>query len=276
MTINILLSTYNGEKYLREQFDSLLNQTYSDWVLIVRDDGSIDNTLSIIEEYQKKYPEKIEKLSDTTGNAGVIRSFEILLKNSSADYILFCDQDDVWLPQKIELSFQKMQEMESLYGKIPLLVHTDLMIVDENLQVIHDSFWKSAGIQPKVLDGNIHFLALCNSVTGCTVMINKEAKNKILPFPNKIKMHDEWMGICTMKHGKMDYLPIPTIKYRQHGKNQCGAAEANYSLRNRLLNIKNVIEENIELYKYHHSALYKTFLHYLYYKIKYFYKIHYF
>ena len=144
--IYILLSTYNGEKYLKEQLDSLFSQSYKDFKLIVRDDGSNDKTLDILKKYD------IELLP-SFGNLGVKKSFEKLLKyaseNNEAKYFMFCDQDDVWKSDKIEKTLKKMQELENLYGNnMPLLIHTDLEVVNENLKTINHSMWQYEKINP--------------------------------------------------------------------------------------------------------------------------------
>ncbi|MDR0872760.1 MAG: glycosyltransferase family 2 protein [Prevotellaceae bacterium] len=272
--IDILLSTYNGTKYLQEQIDSLLNQSFTDWNLLIRDDGSIDNTLDIIDDYCQKYPDKIKKLSDTNGNVGVIRSFEILLQHSISDYIMFCDQDDVWLPDKISLSIQKIKQMEQKAGNIPLLVHTDLMVVDKDLKIIAASLWKLGCIRPEILDKNIYYMGMCNSVTGCTLIMNRQAKEKSLPFPKNILMHDAWIALSVMKKGKIDYIVEPTVQYRQHGSNVYGAEEYKFSLKDKLLRIKNTINNNLNLYHKSHPFVYKNFAYFLYHKIKYFCIIH--
>lgn len=273
--IDILLSTYNGEKYLREQIDSILNQSFTDWSLLIRDDGSTDNTVVIVDDYCRKYHEKIKKITDTFGNVGVIRSFEILLKNSTANYIMFCDQDDFWLSNKIELSFNKIKQMENQHGlDIPLLVHTDLKVVDENKNLICDSFWKYSVLKPEILDKNIYYLAICNCVTGCTVLINKKAKEISLPFVAPVEMHDVWIALHVKKYGEIDYLDIPTMEYRQHGANIHGAKPASFSIVRRFLNIKDVIQENEMKYRYYHPFVFKSVFQYLYYKLKYFYIAH--
>ena len=147
MKILIILSTYNGEKYLKAQLDSLLLQSYKNFKLIVRDDGSTDGTKEILNFYN------IELL-DSSENLGVKKSFETLLKyaceNGEGKYFMFCDQDDVWNNDKIEKTLKKMQELENLYeDNIPLLVHTDLEVVNENLETLSSSMWKSEYINPK-------------------------------------------------------------------------------------------------------------------------------
>lgn len=273
--IDILLSTYNGARYLHEQIDSIINQSFTDWHLLIRDDGSTDNTVVIVDDYCQKYPRKIKKITDTFGNVDVIRSFEILLENSTADYIMFCDQDDFWLPNKIELSFNKIKQMENQYGlDIPLLVHTNLKVVDENRNLICDSFWKYSALKPEILDKNIYYLSICNCVTGCTVLINKKAKEISLPFIAPIEMHDVWIALHVKKYGEIDYLYIPTIEYRQHAANILGAEPASFSIIRRFFKMKEVIRENKMKYRYYHPFVFKSVFQYLYYKLKYFYIAH--
>ena len=133
--VDILLSTYNGEKFLGELLDSLLCQTCQNWRLVVRDDGSKDNTISIIKDYIEKYgQDKIVLVSDGLGNRGPKESFGQLMEYSLAPYVMFCDQDDVWLQDKIELSFQEILTLENRSGKSkPMLVSTNCSLVDQDL-----------------------------------------------------------------------------------------------------------------------------------------------
>jgi len=222
--IAILLSTFNGEKYLRELLDSLFTQTYKDFILIIRDDGSIDGTVYILEEYKKKHKNII--LLDNRENKGVIGSFSYLLEyavhNTNCDYFMFCDQDDVWKENKIEITLNKMQEIEKQKGKgIPILIHTDLEVVDENLNLISKSFWKYCSISPKL--NSFNRLLVQNTVTGCTVMINRVLATISIPIPKGVIMHDWWLGLVAAKFGVIEFLKHPTIKYRQHENNDTGA-----------------------------------------------------
>lgn len=267
--IDILLSTYNGERFLREQIDSLLQQSFTDWKLLIRDDGSIDNSVAIIAEYAKSFPKKIAILSDNAGNLGPAFSFEKLLAASTAPYIMFCDQDDVWLPNKIKITLEKMREMEQKYGKdLPLLVHTDLQVVDSHLKVIANSMWEYMQFKPEISESDMHFLAVGNCVTGCTVMINQKAKQISLPFHKRIIMHDAYIALCVMKYGKVSYSPIPTIKYRQHGKNECGAKAVDYSLWHRLQKLKWVMEDAKKNYLNAKPLVFKNYIEFWYYKVK--------
>ncbi len=238
--INILLSTYNGSKYLKEQLDSLLSQTYKDIEIIVRDDGSSDDTLDILKSYDIK-------LLETKQNLGAMGSFVELLSyavaNSDSEYFMFCDQDDVWNSQKIEKTLEKMQGMEEKFGDIPLLVHTDLEVVDEELNTINSSFMKYQNINPK--KDKFHNLLIQNIITGCTVMINRKLAEKSLPMSKDVIMHDWWIGLVASKFGKIGYIDKATIKYRQHSKNTVGAKgfDFNFILKN--LKKEITLEDNI-------------------------------
>ena len=243
MKIYILLSTYNGEKYLKAQLDSLFFQSYKNFKLIVRDDGSRDGTKEILNSYN------IE-LVDSSENVGVKKSFETLLKyaseNSDAEYFMFCDQDDVWNYDKIELTLQKMQELGNLYGnQIPLLVHTDLEVVNEKLETLSSSMWKSEHINPRA--NILNKLLLQNTITGCTMMINRTLARKSLSISSKAIMHDWWIGLIATSFGKIGFIEESTIKYRQHDKNDTGAKTYDYKfIINKLKKIRDInIDKNI-------------------------------
>ena len=220
--INILLSTYNSSVYLCDQLDSIIAQTYNDWSILIRDDGSKNNTIKIISSYIDKYPENIFLIESDTKNIGPCQSYAKLLEFAKADYIMFADQDDIWVPEKIEICMQHMNEMEKQTSKsYPLLVHTDLKVVDENRQVLCDSFMLYQNIK-----GNrdkINQLLLQNSITGCTMMMNKALKDIAMPIPNRARMHDWWIGLVASLFGKIRFINIPTVYYRQHSGNFIGA-----------------------------------------------------
>lgn len=221
LKISILLSTYNGEKYLKEQLDSLFLQTYKNFEIIVRDDCSTDKTKDILKEYEKMYPNKISLIEDDEGNLRSTRSFMRLLENSDSEYVMFCDQDDVWLPEKVEMTLKKIIEMKQKFGDIPLLVHTDLEVVDESLSIINNSFFNFQKIDP-YKDSFNNFL-MQNVITGCTVMINKKLVQKCLPISDGVIIHDWWAGLVASKFGRIGYLSQATIQYRQHVDNVVGA-----------------------------------------------------
>jgi Glycosyltransferases involved in cell wall biogenesis len=158
MKLAILLATYNSEKYLKVQIDSILAQSFSDFTLYIRDDGSTDSTISIIDEYLKLFP-NIIFLKDNQKNRLSLGSFMWMLENVNADYYMFSDHDDYWLENKVELTLNKMLAVESVGSKKPVIIHTDLKVVDTNLNEIAPSFWKYSKIDPKLLV-NFNFLAV--------------------------------------------------------------------------------------------------------------------
>lgn len=248
--IDILLSTYNGEKYLAKQLDSILSQTYTQWNLIIRDDASTDSTIEILQKYTSLYPNKIQIINSST-NLGVIKSFESLILNSQSQYIMFCDQDDIWLPNKVETTFNTMKELENKHSKnTPIAIHSDLTLIDENENIIHNSFWQFANIRPKLLNNNIKFLAISNSATGCTIMINKALKQLITPFPAKVYMHDMLIALTACQHGILHPIYEPLILYRQHNNNTIGATKYDYSIINKIKNLKKVIAKAHQMYYY--------------------------
>jgi len=225
--IDILLSTFNGEKYIKELIDSLMKQTITDWRLLIRDDGSLDNTIKIISEYAKNNPDKIVFAEDKEKHLGACQSFARILELADADYIMFCDQDDVWLEDKVEITFNKMQEIEREFRDKPILVHTDLKVVDQNLRIISESMWRYQKLQPE--RKSLNYLLVQNNVTGCTMMINKKLKELVLSIPQEAMVHDWWMALIASALGEIGIVNESTILYRQHGKNDIGAKK--YSLK---------------------------------------------
>lgn len=224
--ITVLVAVYNGEKYLRQQIDSLLCQTVSDIKIVVRDDGSTDNSPHIIDEYCRNFPQKVSKLSGKP-TGGAAQNFAQLLKTCDDDYIMFCDQDDVWLPEKIEKTFAVMKTAEGKDGKIPVLVHSDLKVVDQNLKIISPSFFEFQRLPQKKI--TLPKLLVQNYVTGCTVMINRALKNVCGEIPTECIMHDWWLALTAVLFGKIECIKEPLILYRQHSDNQVGA-KASYGI----------------------------------------------
>ncbi len=224
--VTVLLAVYGGEKYLAEQIESILNQTEQDFKIIIRDDGSRDNSPAIIKEYAKKYPEKISVIEgEPTGSAAA--NFAAMLDESDDDYIMFCDQDDVWIPFKIEKTLAAMRKAEGDNHNIPVLVHGDLSVADESLNITAPSFFEFQRLyQNKV---SFPHLLVQNYVTGCTVMINRALKQKCGSVPPECAMHDWWIALVAQLFGKIVCINEPLLLYRQHGDNQVGA-KASYGL----------------------------------------------
>lgn len=224
MKLVILLSTYNGTPYLEDFLTSLEQQTYHNWDLIVRDDGSSDDTLVILQKFSDKI-NKVSILKDKQ-NLGAKKSFSTLVNvalqsQEQYKYIMFADQDDIWLPDKIEKTYLKMKEFESQYDPFPLLVHSDVSVVDEKLNVIASSFWSYQHIDPT--RDRLNHLLLHNIVTGCTVMVNRILAEKVKTIPDEAIMHDWWMAMVASAFGKIAYIDESLMLYRQHGTNDTGA-----------------------------------------------------
>lgn len=218
--VDILLAVYNGEKYLREQIKSVMEQSYTDWRLIICDDGSQDNSYAIIKEYEKACPKKILCYKNETPTGSAKGNFMHMLEYASAEYIMFCDQDDFWLPEKISSTLKKMQSLEE--KDTPVLIHGELSVADEKLNILHERMSAYQRLNPSVC--SLNRILAQNNVTGCTVMINRPLLELIKAIPaEKMLMHDWWAGITAAAFGKIGFIPNPLILYRQHGDNQVGA-----------------------------------------------------
>lgn len=232
--IAIAMATFNGEKYLAAQIESILSQSYSDWVLFIHDDGSSDNTIAIIEQYAVKYPKKIISIEDNTlfsSHGGAMSNFfgilEWIRKNDPAfSYFMLCDQDDWWLPNKIAEEVKAIKRIEES-GAIPAVVHSDVMITDESLTILSDSFYTYAGLEPT--KSNLSSLVMDNVFIGCTMLWNKKLNDILDFFPEHALMHDWWIGLSSAVVGKVGYICCPLMYYRQHGNNTVGAKEKAYS-----------------------------------------------
>ncbi|MGC8765605.1 MAG: glycosyltransferase family 2 protein [Brevinematia bacterium] len=219
--VDILLSTYNGERFLPDLIESIILQSFKNWRLIVRDDGSTDKTIDIILNYSKILGERLHFLFGNE-KVGFLKSFDILGKASDRNYIMFCDQDDVWIENKIEITLGKIKELEKKYGEEePLFVFTDLKIVDEALNTISESYFKFRRLSPYIAF-KFNKLLVQNVITGCTVMINKKLKEIAFPIPEEAIFHDWWVGLVASLTGRIGYLNEKTVLYRQHSMNTSG------------------------------------------------------
>ena len=231
----ILLATYKGAQFLGEQLDSLINQTYTNWELLVRDDASDDSTVQILLDYAKK-DHRITVVQDSPGNLGSCANFGFLLELSLTmlpGYVMFCDQDDVWLPRKIEKTLMTMEETEKHCGDMtPVLIHTDLQIVDKELKQIASSLAQQGKIKPNNPHPLSRLLAQ-NYIYGCTIMLNASLLKAVVPIPQEAEGHDYWVALIAASLGEIVYDPESNIMYRQHSSNVTGIKEG--STMNRLL-----------------------------------------
>lgn len=232
------MATYNGEKYLREQINSIISQSYNKWTLYIHDDGSTDNTLQIINEYVNKN-NNIIFLPDTIANRGVYGSFLFLLKQINADYYMFADQDDIWLPDKIKISIHTIWQ-KTLVNK-PMLAHCNIQPVDQNLNYIAPPVWDK--IFKKKLNDLDH-VVLHSLYTGCTMIINRALRRLIIHDDNPLGiLHDQLIAIHNkINNGLFFHIYTPLILYRQHSNNTVGFIPVKNKFRNRLINFKKIIK----------------------------------
>jgi rhamnosyltransferase len=223
--ILILLTTYNGEKYLSEQVKSIQGQTISNWMLLVRDDGSQDNTRLLLEKFAAE-DNRIRIVHDQLACLGATRNFGALMELSkieAADTIFFSDQDDVWVPDKMLKQLQLLHDLETRQGTgMPCLTYSDMEVVDEHLRQIHPSFMRYQRQQHEP-QNPIHVLLTQNFVAGCTVAINRSLLELAIPLPDEIQLHDWWLALCAAASGRIAYINEPLVRYRQHASNQIGA-----------------------------------------------------
>ena len=212
--IDILMATYNGEKYLVEQLDSIINQTYHNWNLLIRDDNSTDKTLEIIQNYHKK-DKRIKILKDNKGNLGIVRNFEELLKSSESEFIMFSDQDDIWVENKLDMYLKMIEKIKNK----GFMIHSDAILFDKNKSnILKDTF-----ISKKAINRGLKNVFFNYFVQGATILISKEIKNFILPFPKEVYLHDRYIHLISELFFERIFVNKALIYYRQHGDNQIGA-----------------------------------------------------
>ena len=216
MKVNILMSTYNGQQFLAEQIRSIQEQSYTDWTLFIRDDGSSDNTKEILKDFERQ-DSRIHIIdSDKSDNLGVIKSFHKLVNHDRADYYFFSDQDDVWLPNKLELS---LKEVQNYLADLPLMVYMDLKVVNQDLEIMTESMVKS---QSHHANTELVQELTENTVTGGVAMIN-HALAEMWQVTDDILMHDWYLALLASAFGNLVFIDQPGELYRQHSDNVLGA-----------------------------------------------------
>lgn len=242
----ILLATYNGEKFLSEQIKSILQQSFSNFQLIIRDDGSSDGTVNLIRHFSEQEP-RIVYLNDKEnyqdpGNVGIIESIRELLANVDADWYFLADQDDYWLPNKVGLS---LRTAKATIGETnePVLIHTDLMETDAYLNITNEHVWGT-------VHDDFRKILFTNSVQGCTIVINEALKKIALDGWNSklLVMHDSWLALVATNFGKIGYIKTPTMLYRQHSNNVLGTGSGRLHRLKKVLKLQSLIERNFKTF----------------------------
>ena len=214
MRVNILMSTYNGEKFVAEQVESIQKQTYTDWYLLIRDDGSTDKTCEILADFVST-DSRIKLIR--AENVGVIKSFHELVKNNlDADFYFFADQDDYWLPEKLTAMLNEANKHDN---RKPIMYYSDLKVTDKALKVTSQSMIRS---QSDHANTRLVQELTENTVTGGASMINHELA-QLWQTTNDVIMHDWYLALVAAALGELIYIDQPTHLYRQHDTNVLGA-----------------------------------------------------
>lgn len=207
MRVSVAMVTYNGEMFLREQLDTILAQLGSLDELVISDDGSRDNTLSIIKEYQERYA--CIRLLQGPGQ-GIKKNVEWALKHCRGQYIFLADQDDVWMPDKVEQVLERFAAAGAT-----LVIHDAIVFREDTAEPVMESFFAFRQAKAGVVKNIVK-----NSYIGCCMAFRRELLERILPIPKQIEMHDQWIGILNDIYGGKSYFyENPLIYYRRHGEN---------------------------------------------------------
>lgn len=220
--VQVLLSAYNGEQYISEQIQSILNQTHAAVSILIRDDGSTDTTMELLDQWVTTHPHKIKLIKGT--NVGVVSSFFELLRaaDAEADYYCFCDQDDVWLDHKVEHAIARLDS--SIYTEVPAMVFTSTYLTDDKLNR------KGAWPKPPAQEPSFFNALYENIAIGATITMNRSARNLFINSQSvdsqKVLMHDWWFYLLVSAFGTVIYDNKPSMLYRQHNNNVVGGSNS--------------------------------------------------
>ncbi|MCT1403444.1 glycosyltransferase family 2 protein [Paenibacillus sp. p3-SID867] len=220
--VQVLLSAYNGEQYISEQIQSILNQTHAAVSILIRDDGSTDKTIQLLDQWVTTHPDKIKLIKGT--NVGVVSSFFELLRaaDAEADYYCFCDQDDVWLDHKVEHAITRLDS--SIYTEVPAMVFTSTYLTDDELNQ------KGTWPKPPAQEPSFFNALYENIAIGATITMNRSARNLFMNSKSvdsqRVLMHDWWFYLLVSAFGTVIYDNSPSMLYRQHSNNVVGGSNS--------------------------------------------------
>lgn len=251
--VAIIMATFNGEKFIRDQLDSLITQTFQDWDLYVRDDCSSDETIKILDEYAKK-DQRIKIVRDAKGRLKACQNFSQAMRSVNSnnyDYFMFCDQDDKWKNNKIEASVEALKKLEENYKDDFLFSYGTLQLTNEDgvfLNISPPNF-SSSPTMGKIIAQNY--------IYGCTLSINRKLFSEINVIPEAAENHDYWIALVAMfKNAKSFYIREPLIYYRQHDSNVSG----NYKNANFSNRVKRFIDKSAIDLIFRRKLMYESFL----------------
>ncbi len=242
---DILLAAFNGTKYGPALLDSLLAQTNQNFNLLVRDDGSTDDTVAMLENYRPKFGGRMVVVGGGVPTGSAQGNFSILMQHSQADYVMFADIDDVWLPEKVDVTLRLLSEAEDGRVDVPVFVFTDVVPVNAELKPLSDSYWKYKKIDPKISQA-LNQSLVCPPMLGCASGVNRALLQRITPVPAGVTGHDWWGLLVASTFGNVRYSSERTMLYRLHGSNQSNQKEVSFTsyakTMNRVLDVRRGME----------------------------------
>jgi len=246
MQVDIILPTYNSARFLDAQIESIVGQRHQDWCLYIRDDGSSDQTCTLIADWASR-DHRIHCLKTTNGHLGLSLGLRELLAATTSPWVFFADHDDVWLDNKLARMLAVAMEKGVLNSmSFPVLLHSDLVVVDANLDIIAPSLWRFLGIERQ--SNHIFSLLRRNRVTGCAAMINRCLVDLLLSTLHEKLVHDWWIAQLASLEGRIVSLPEQLVLYRQHDANQIGAVPAGLAKLPVLLNAARLSAYRLSLF----------------------------
>lgn len=243
--VHIVLATYNGERFLQEQMDSVLAQTYENITVEVCDDGSTDGTVAMIREYVAQ--DDRVKLHVNPQNLGYVKNFLEGVKRCQAPYVMLCDQDDIWQSDKVEKTLRAMQEAEKNMVQKPVLIFTDAVNFNSETGEELGFFHETSHLDVKKVDTAHLFME--NKCIGCTMMMNRAITPYLEELPEEIRVHDWWLALICSHFGAIQYVPEATLRYRQHEGNQIGGSSYTGYLKKRLAHIREQRKALLQTYR---------------------------
>ncbi len=252
-SVSVALCSYNGSSFIKEQLLSIAGQSLLPEELVICDDASCDSTIQIVNNFSQKSPFPVKFIKNDK-RIGVLANFSMATSLCQGDYIALSDQDDVWLPDKLKITLQAMQEAEKKYGShLPMLVHSDLLVIDSAGRTLAPSFMKYINIK-HLEDRPLNNLLVQNFVTGCTVMLNRSLLEVALPVPDDAAMHDWWFALVAALLGRIVFVPEATVLYRQHLSNVVGAKRY-YNNLNYFLKVRKLKELDLKVIQAYRQGL---------------------
>jgi glycosyltransferase involved in cell wall biosynthesis len=222
-TIGICIATYQGDKFLNEQLESIASQSYQDWHLHVRDDGSTDDTPAILEAFRARFPSKVSIVYGDARQLGASGNFAHLMRRAKEPYVAFADQDDVWYPDKLARAIEAVKLVEAASGpSTPVMIHADRRLINASGRERTASYWDSRGLEPARFYPETHF-TFCLAA-GATMLINRALCDLALPIPAAARMYDCWIELVAHMFGKVVALEGIALDHRRHDSNASGSA----------------------------------------------------